>query len=70
VHSLCGGGADALVDGECLPQICGGLAGVAVLKVGLAESVQSACVFQRGVEVVGDGQRLTVALKGAVFLPR
>ena len=33
-----GGGADALVNRECLVQVGGGLAGVAVLQVAVAES--------------------------------
>jgi hypothetical protein len=34
----CGGGADALVDRECLEQVRGGLAGVGVLQVTVAKS--------------------------------
>ena len=55
LDSPCGGGADALVDGECLLQVRGGLAGVAVLQVGLAESFQSACLLQGRAKVAGDG---------------
>src|SRR5271155_6050364 len=38
----CGGGADALVDGKCLLQVRGGLAGAAIVSAGLAESFQGA----------------------------
>ena len=37
-----GGGADTLVDRECLPQVLRGLTGVAVLQVAVAESFQGA----------------------------
>jgi len=40
LDALSGGGADALVDRECLLQVCGGLAGVALLRVAVAESFQ------------------------------
>jgi hypothetical protein len=50
-----GGGADALVDRQCLRQVCGGLAGVAVVEVGLAESFQGACFLWGRAEVAGDG---------------
>src|SRR5262245_35584279 len=43
LDSLCGGSADALVVDGCWRQLRGGLAGVAVVQVGLAESFQSAC---------------------------
>jgi len=38
-----GGVADALVDPEGVLEVRGGLAGVAVSQVGLAESLQGAC---------------------------
>ncbi len=59
-----GGGANALVDRECLQQVRGGLAGVAVLQVALAESFQGACFLQGRAEVAGDGQRLGVVPAG------
>jgi len=59
-----GGGADALVDRECLLQVGGGLAGVAVLQVAVAESFQGACFFGGRAEVSGDGQGLGVVLAG------
>ena len=52
---LRGGGADALVDRERLPQWWGGWAGVAVVQVGSAESFEGACLLQRRAEVAGDG---------------
>ena len=51
----CGGGTDALVDREGMLQVRGGLAGVAVLQVGLAESFQGACLLQGRAKVAGDG---------------
>ena len=59
-----GGGADALVDRQGLPQVRGGLAGVAVVQVGLAESFQGAGFLRGRAEVAGDGQRLGVTLAG------
>jgi hypothetical protein len=56
--------ANALVDGECLLQVAGGLAGVSVLQVGPAESFQGACFLKDRAEVAGDGQRLDVMLAG------
>ena len=55
LDSPCGGGTDALVDRECLPQVRGGLAGVSVLQVGLAEPFQGACSLQGRAKVAGDG---------------
>src|ERR1700683_5524076 len=67
-HSLLGalgaGGADALVDRECLPQGCGGLAGLAFLQVTVADSLQGACFLWGASEVAGDGQRLAVLVAG------
>ena len=57
-------GADALVDGECLLQVGGGLAEVLVLQVAVAESFQGACLFGGRAEVAGDGQGLGVVLAG------
>ena len=55
LDSPCGGGTDALVDRECLLQVRGALAGVAVLEVGPAESFQGACLLQGCAKVAGDG---------------
>ena len=60
----CGGGADALVDPECLLHVGGGLAGVAVLQVAVAESFQGACFFGCRAEVAGDGQGMGVVPAG------
>jgi hypothetical protein len=62
--ALGAGGADALVDRVCLPQLCGGLAGVAIVPAGLAESFQGARLLQRRADFPGDGQRLGVPLTG------
>ena len=59
-----GGGADALVDRECLPQVRGGLAGVAVLEVAVADSFQGACFLWGRADVAGDGQRPGVLVAG------
>ena len=59
-----GGGAETLVDGECLLQVCGGLAGVAFLEVSVADSFQGACFLGGRFDVAGDGQRLDVTLAG------
>jgi hypothetical protein len=59
-----GGGANALIDRERLLQVRGGLAGVAVLQVAVAESFQGACFFGGRAEVAGDGQGLGVVLAG------
>ena len=64
LDSLRGGSADALVDGECLPQLRGGFAGVAVVQVGLAESFLGACFLRCCANVAGDGQRLGVVYAG------
>jgi hypothetical protein len=45
--ALGGGGSDALVDRECLPQVFRGPAGYAVVEVALADSFQGAC-FVKG----------------------
>jgi len=54
------GGSDALVDGECLLQVGGSLAGMAVLEVATAESFQGTCFFQGRADLAGDGKRLVV----------
>jgi hypothetical protein len=45
--ALGGGGADALVDRECLPQVFRGLGEVAVVKVAVADAFQGAGFFRR-----------------------
>jgi hypothetical protein len=64
LDALRGGGADALVDRQCLRQVRGGLARVGVVQVGLAESFQGACFLRGRANVTGDGQRLSVTLAG------
>src|SRR5215468_4989791 len=59
-----GGGADALVDRECLTQTVQALVVVAVLDVGPAESFEGARFFWGRFDVAGDGQRLGVVLAG------
>lgn len=60
------GGADALADRKCLAQVRGGFTGVAVLKVGLADSFQGAGFLKWHAEVAGDGKRPGVAVAGLV----
>src|SRR5580693_5328396 len=64
LHALGAGGADALVDRECLPQRCDGLAGVAFLQVAVADSRQGACFLWGRADVAGDGQRPAVLVAG------
>jgi len=64
LNTLGGGGADALVDRQCLPQVRGGLGGVAVVDVGVADSFEGASFLGRDADVAGDGQRLGMALAG------
>src|SRR5262245_42851447 len=59
-----GGGADALVDRERMPQVRGGLAGVGVLEVGLAESFQGACFLERSADITRNGERLRMTIDG------
>ena len=58
------GGSDALVDRQCLPQLGGTFAGVAVLDMAAADAFQGACFLQRGAEVAGDGQGLGCGGRG------
>jgi hypothetical protein len=64
LDALGSGGADALVDRECLPQGCDGLAGVAFFQVAVADSLQCACFLWGRADVAGDGQRLAVLVAG------
>src|SRR5215469_6787162 len=66
LNALSPGGSRALVDAEGLPQVGGGLAGVAVLEVGPAESFQGACLLEGHADVPRDRERLGVALAGLV----
>ena len=59
-----GRGADVLVDRECLLQVRGSLAGVAVLQVASAKSFQGACFLWGRADVAGDGQRPGVLVVG------
>jgi hypothetical protein len=61
---LSAGAGDALVDGQCLLQELGSFAGVAVVKVGSADSFQGAGFFQGHAEFAGEGQCAGVALAG------
>jgi hypothetical protein len=64
------GGADALVDRECLAQVRLAVTAVAVLEVGLADSFQGARFLEGYAEVAGDGKRLGVTLAGLAGRPR
>ena len=59
-----GGGADALVDRECLLQVDRGLAGVTVVEVAVASPFQCARFVQGRADASGDGQRLAVVVAG------
>src|SRR5215475_14483128 len=59
-----GGGSDALVDRECLLQVGGGLAGIAVVEVAVADAFQGPCFLRGRADVAGDGQRLGVLVAG------
>src|SRR6516162_7554578 len=52
--------ADALVDRECLPQVRGGLASVAVGEVTVADSFQGACFLWDRADLARDRERLGV----------
>jgi len=64
LDALCAGAIDALVDRECQPQVGGSFAQVAVLDVGLGDSVQGACLLGGRADVAGDGQRPGVLVAG------
>jgi hypothetical protein len=59
-----GGGADALVDCEGLPQVRFAVSAVPVVEVGLADSFEGACFLEGYAEVAGDRKRPGVALAG------
>ena len=60
------GGSDALVDRECLGQMRGGLAGVAVVEVGAANPLQGAGLQDGHADVTGKGECLVVVAAGLV----
>jgi hypothetical protein len=49
------GDADALIDRKCLPEVLGGLVGVARLKVAVAESFQGAPFLKDQPEITCNG---------------
>ena len=57
-------GSDALVDGERLLQVHRGVAGIAVVEVGPAESFPGARFLEGCADLGGDGQRLVVVVAG------
>lgn len=64
LDALSAGGPDALVDGECLLQVGGSLAGMAVLEVAAAQFFQGSCFLQGRADLAGDGERLVVVVTG------
>src|SRR5215831_12535958 len=58
------GGSDALIDRQCLPQLRGAFAAVAILEVAAADALQGARFFLRDAKVPGDGQGLGVVVAG------
>jgi len=61
---LGGGGANALVDRQRLPQVRHGLAGVAVVEVAGADAFQGAGFLRGHTEVAGDRQSPGVLVAG------
>jgi hypothetical protein len=59
-----GWGANALVDGECMPQVGGSFAGVAVTEVAVADSVQGSCFLQGRADLAGESECLVVVVAG------
>ena len=55
-------GADALVQGQRLPQVCGTFAGVGAAELPAADSFQGPGFLQRGTYLPGNGQRLSVVV--------
>jgi hypothetical protein len=53
-----------VVDAECLVEVRGGLAGVAVVEMSSAESFQGASFLERRADVPRDGEGLGVPLAG------
>jgi hypothetical protein len=51
LNALSPGRSRALVDAEGLPKVGGGLAGIAVLEVGPAESFQGSCLLEGHADV-------------------
>ena len=57
-------GADAFVDGECVPQVHCGLTGVGVVEVAVADAFQGAGFVEGCADLGGDGERLAVVVAG------
>lgn len=64
LDALGGGGSDALVNRQCLVQVGGAFAGVAVLEVAVADAFQGACFLQGYAELAGKGECLAVVVAG------
>src|SRR5215469_16739783 len=58
------GGSDALIDPECLAQVVQALAGVALLEVAAADSLEGACFLGCRADDAGDAQRPGVPVMG------
>src|SRR5215469_14369928 len=63
-NALRGVSPDALVDAECLTQVQGCFAAVAVVEVGPAESFQGVCLLEGHADIPRDGERPDVVLTG------
>jgi hypothetical protein len=59
-------GSDALVDRECLPQLCSAFAGISLLYVALADAFQRACFLTRRADVAGYSEGLGVVVAGPI----
>jgi hypothetical protein len=57
-------GLDAFVDGECVPQVHRGLAGVAVVELAVADTFQGAGFLEGCADLGGYGERLAVMVAG------
>jgi hypothetical protein len=64
LDALGGGASDALVDRQGLLEVGSGVAGMRVLEVAVADSLQGPCFLQGCADLAGDGQRLAVVLAG------
>src|SRR6266480_7087401 len=56
--------ADALVDRECLQQVCGGAVGVALSEAAVADSFQGSRFLGSRADAAGDGERPGVQVTG------
>ena len=58
------GASYPLVDRDGLLEVGSGVAGVGVVEVAVADSLQGSCLVQGCADLAGDGQRLAVVVAG------